>query len=136
MLWRRPDGADMTPADWQDPSRRVLGVLLDGGNIRERNERGEPVRGDTLLILLNALVEQGVARRFPNSIPDEHRRTLDAELALVGQLNYEPYFLTVADIVGDSLQLAREATREGDERRRRTARIRAYAPYGLAARAR
>ncbi|HUL75124.1 MAG TPA: glycogen debranching protein GlgX [Vicinamibacterales bacterium] len=30
VVWRRPDGAEMTDADWQDADRRVLGVALDG----------------------------------------------------------------------------------------------------------
>jgi isoamylase len=54
VLWLRPDGGEFTAADWQDASRRTIGVLLDGENIGERNARGEAVRGDTLLILLNA----------------------------------------------------------------------------------
>jgi isoamylase len=54
VLWLRPDGHDMTAGDWQDGSRRELGVLLDGDNIGERDARGEPVRGDTVMILLNA----------------------------------------------------------------------------------
>jgi glycogen operon protein len=54
VLWLRPEGGEMQDADWHDPSRRTLGILLDGDNIRERDARGEPVRGDTLLILLNA----------------------------------------------------------------------------------
>jgi glycogen operon protein len=54
VVWLGPDGNDMTPADWRDPSRRTLGVLLDGEHIGERDRRGNVVRGDTLLILLNA----------------------------------------------------------------------------------
>ncbi len=48
---------------------------------------------------LRVLVEQGVLRRFPHGMLGAHRATLDDELALIGQLKYEPYFLTVADIV-------------------------------------
>jgi isoamylase len=54
VLWLRPDGLEMTGDDWPVRSRHVLGMLLDGDNIRERDAQGEPVRGDTLLILLNA----------------------------------------------------------------------------------
>ena len=55
--------------------------------------------GHTPASWLRTLTEQGVARRFPQGMPAEHRRTLDAELALIESLKYEPYFLTVADIV-------------------------------------
>ncbi len=54
VLWLRADGVEMDAHDWQTPSLRTLGILLDGDSIRERDERGEDVRGDTLLILLNA----------------------------------------------------------------------------------
>jgi len=54
VLWLRPDGLEMTGDDWPAPGRHVLGMLLDGDSIRERDARGEEVRGDTLLILLNA----------------------------------------------------------------------------------
>jgi glycogen operon protein len=54
VLWLRPDGQDMTDADWADAERRALGVLFDGGAILECDAHGEPIAGDTLLILLNA----------------------------------------------------------------------------------
>ena len=44
----------MTDADWADPERRVLGVLLDGQAIAETDSRGRPIVGDTLFIVLNA----------------------------------------------------------------------------------
>ena len=55
--------------------------------------------GHTPSSWLRVLVEQGVQRRFPQGMPAVHRATLDDELALIEQLKYEPYFLTVADIV-------------------------------------
>ena len=55
--------------------------------------------GHTPASWLHALVEQGVQRRFPQGMPAVHRATLEDELALIEQLKYEPYFLTVADIV-------------------------------------
>jgi isoamylase len=54
VLWLRPDGREMTSGDWYDPERRTLGMLLDGDHIGERDAKGEPRRGDTLLIILNA----------------------------------------------------------------------------------
>jgi glycogen operon protein len=44
----------MTDAAWNAPSARSLGVLMVGDALEEIDERGRPVRGDTLLILLNA----------------------------------------------------------------------------------
>ena len=41
----------------------------------------------------------GAARRYPDGIPDTVRHSLDHELALIGQLDYARYFLTVHHIV-------------------------------------
>ena len=43
--------------------------------------------------------EQGLLRRYPQGIPDDVRQRIEHELALIAELNYEPYFLTVYDIV-------------------------------------
>jgi glycogen operon protein len=54
VIWLKDDGTEMPPDDWHEPSRRALGMLLDGNAIPERDERGERIRGATLLVLLNA----------------------------------------------------------------------------------
>jgi error-prone DNA polymerase len=48
---------------------------------------------------LRALTETGAARRWPQGVPDEIRKTLERELALIAQLRYEHFFLTVEDVV-------------------------------------
>jgi error-prone DNA polymerase len=48
---------------------------------------------------LRQLTEEGVRRRFPEGEPAAVRATIEHELALIHQLQYEPYFLTVADLV-------------------------------------
>jgi DNA-directed DNA polymerase III PolC len=45
------------------------------------------------------LAWEGVATRYPEGIPDNVRQALDHELALIGKLDYAPYFLTVHSIV-------------------------------------
>ena len=45
------------------------------------------------------LVAEGSARRYPTGVPKAVRATLDKELALIAQLGYARYFLTVHDIV-------------------------------------
>jgi error-prone DNA polymerase len=42
---------------------------------------------------------QGAAVRYPQGVPDKVRALIEHELALIGELHYEPYFLTVYDIV-------------------------------------
>ncbi len=55
--------------------------------------------GHTPTSWLRVLVEQGAVRRFPGGLPDQVRGQIEHELALIAQLQYEAYFLTVADIV-------------------------------------
>ena len=45
------------------------------------------------------LAWRGAEARYPDGIPDKARHLLAHELALIGQLDYAPYFLTVHDIV-------------------------------------
>ena len=48
---------------------------------------------------LEAFAEAGARARYPDGVPDRARAALDHELALIAQLGYAPYFLTVHDIV-------------------------------------
>ena len=41
----------------------------------------------------------GAQQRFPSGISDKDRQQIEKELALIADLEYEPYFLTVYDIV-------------------------------------
>ncbi|MGZ5916783.1 MAG: error-prone DNA polymerase, partial [Methyloceanibacter sp.] len=60
----------------------------------------EPVpHGKTLQSHLEDLTWEGSRWRFPGGIPIRVRETLDKELALIAELDYAPYFLTVHDIV-------------------------------------
>ena len=43
--------------------------------------------------------EEGAKKRFPGGVDSEVRKILDAELKLVGKLEYAPFFLTVYDII-------------------------------------
>src|SRR4030095_10978988 len=48
-----PEGHEMDDAAWNAPFVRSLGMMLSGSAIDELTERGEPILGDTLVILLN-----------------------------------------------------------------------------------
>ena len=52
--WLSPEGRQMTDQDWNLPFARCLGCLMVGQRLYERDERGEPVMDDDLLILMNA----------------------------------------------------------------------------------
>src|SRR5216684_1274394 len=55
--------------------------------------------GETSASHLRKLTEKGLAWRFPNSVPDGIRKLIEHELALIAELKYEPFFLTVYDVV-------------------------------------
>jgi glycogen operon protein len=66
--WFRPDGRRMTQRDWTNPETKTLGVFLNGQEIRERTAHGEPIFGDSFLLVFNVRSEPVVftlpARRF------------------------------------------------------------------------
>ena len=55
--------------------------------------------GHTPTTWLRELTEDGAAWRWPNGIPAKARSQIEHELALIAELAYESYFLTVHDIV-------------------------------------
>jgi error-prone DNA polymerase len=55
--------------------------------------------GETPAGYLRRLTYEGAGRRWPGGVPATERNAIEHELALIGELNYEPYFLTVHDVV-------------------------------------
>jgi error-prone DNA polymerase len=60
--------------------------------------------GESAPIRLRRLAEQGAQARYPQGVPAEVHEQLMRELALIDELQYAPYFLTVHDIVQDARQ--------------------------------
>jgi glycogen operon protein len=54
LAWFRPDGQEMKKEDWEKPYVRSISFLLGGDAIPTPDEAGQRVRGDTLLVLMNA----------------------------------------------------------------------------------
>jgi isoamylase len=54
LAWFRPDGQEMTEADWQKDYVRSLSFLLGGDAIETPDDRGMRIIGDTILVLMNA----------------------------------------------------------------------------------
>jgi len=52
--WLAPEGREMSEQDWRLPFARCVGMLMIGQRLAERDERGNPVADDDLLLLLNA----------------------------------------------------------------------------------
>jgi error-prone DNA polymerase len=56
-------------------------------------------QGQTPLEYLTRLAWAGAAKRYPQGVPEKVRGLLEHELALIAELHYEAYFLTVWDLV-------------------------------------
>ncbi len=55
--------------------------------------------GETPASYLRRLTEEGMRKRWPAGVPQKVIRLVEYELELIAALGYEPYFLTVYDIV-------------------------------------
>ena len=55
--------------------------------------------GHTPTTWLRVLTEEGLNERFPGGTADHVRELVEHELALIAELRYEPFFLTVHDVV-------------------------------------
>jgi error-prone DNA polymerase len=55
--------------------------------------------GETPASHLRQLTEDGLRWRFPGGVPPKVRSAAEHELALIAELGYEPFFLTVNDVV-------------------------------------
>jgi len=75
VTWLRPDGQEMTPHDWAADAH-ALGMLISGDATDETDERGRPVKGETLLLLVNNAPEAVVF-----TLPTQKGRGIWAELA-------------------------------------------------------
>ncbi|HEY9746443.1 MAG TPA: hypothetical protein V6C99_09520, partial [Oculatellaceae cyanobacterium] len=69
VIWYNAKGSEMTEKDWQNPNLLWIGALLNGGAIDEMDEKGNPISGDTFLILLNGS-PRPVAFQLPGITPN------------------------------------------------------------------
>jgi glycogen operon protein len=54
LTWLRADGGELLEEHWQDASAHSLGMLIDGNATDEHDEHGNPINGETMLLLVNA----------------------------------------------------------------------------------
>ena len=87
------------PAALQE-TRRFIEPILFSLDQQKYDYPDEPVPpGKTHQQHLVDETWKGAAKRYPDGVPDKVSKLLEKELALIGKLNYAPYFLTVHDIV-------------------------------------
>ncbi|MEB3284805.1 MAG: glycogen debranching protein GlgX [Candidatus Sericytochromatia bacterium] len=54
LTWFEPSGREMSTTAWRQSYVRCIGMRLLGDAIEEPNEKGQPIRGDTLFLMVNA----------------------------------------------------------------------------------
>jgi glycogen operon protein len=69
--WLRPNGHEMGDAEWRETELRCLGMKLNGQVMDEWDERGQHVRDDIMLILLN-VYDEAIDFTLP-AAPDDTR---------------------------------------------------------------
>ncbi len=88
------------PADLLDETVRIADTIdfsLDELRYEYPNEIVPDA--ETPATYLRHLTEAGMQRRWPEGVPRKVTGLIEHELALIADLRYEPYFLTVYDIV-------------------------------------
>ncbi|QSA98322.1 error-prone DNA polymerase [Methylococcus sp. EFPC2] len=95
-----PHLAELYPPDWLKASLAIserCHFSLD--ELRYEYPRELVPEGHTPASWLRHLAETGMRKRWPNGAPAKVQRQVEHELKLIAELTYEPYFLTVYDIV-------------------------------------
>ncbi len=54
IRWVRPDGEDMTDTEWDNYLTKCMGMLLNGKIMEEYDEKGQHVKADIFLLILNS----------------------------------------------------------------------------------
>ena len=86
--------------EWLQATLQVAGrCSFSLAQLRYEYPREIVPAGQTPTTWLRELTERGARERYPAGLPPAVRAMIEHELALIGQLAYEPYFLTVSDIV-------------------------------------
>ncbi|SIR62648.1 glycogen debranching protein GlgX [Williamsia sterculiae] len=95
--WIRPDGSEMTEADWSEGFGRAVGIFLNGNAIREVDDYAEPVVDDSFLMFLNAHwealefpVPERFGHRWETVLDTAMREDAAADLATPAQVTLPP----------------------------------------------
>ena len=92
--------AELYPTALLEESLRIARrCRFDLGQLRYQYPRELVPEGQTATSWLRHLSEEGMRWRWPEGAPQKARDLVERELALIAELGYESYFLTVHDIV-------------------------------------
>ncbi len=86
--------------DWVHRTREVAArCTFELGQLTYRYPREVVPKGHDPMSWLNVLVEQGCHKRWPEGTPPKVQAQIRHEMALIDELEFATYFLTVQDIV-------------------------------------
>jgi isoamylase len=102
VLWLRPDGGAMSDEDWERADAHAVAVFLNGAEIPTHDRDGNPIRGDSFLLLMNAhdaTIEFTIAAELGESwqleLATDERARLPARLAPADRLATTPRSMVV-----------------------------------------
>ncbi|MFO7305944.1 MAG: error-prone DNA polymerase [Gammaproteobacteria bacterium] len=97
------DLAELYPKDLLDETLRIADLCAFSlKSLRYRYPRELVPDGKTPSEHLRELTEAGLANRWPAGVPANIRQMVEKELALIAELEYEPFFLTVHELVSEA----------------------------------
>jgi isoamylase len=102
LAWLRPDGKEMTDAEWNDGSNHVLGMLIRGEATDEVDERGRRLLGEAILLLVN-----GGARSKSFTLPSLEGQGGWTEIVNTAHPTTRPVRQNLVHLVAHSLMLLR-----------------------------
>jgi glycogen operon protein len=116
VSWIRPDGRELTGRDWGDSSNQALGMLIWGDATDETDDRGRPIVGETLLLIVN-----GGAEPIQFNLPSVNGGGIWTQLVDTTQRELRVINTRCVDVAASSLVLLRygENRRLGDDVQRR-----------------
>jgi glycogen operon protein len=76
IAWFRSDGEEMSEEDFNTSHRRSLGMFLNGKAIQGRDLRGQSVRDDSFLVIMNANAEK-IDWKLPSTLDFEWSVVVD-----------------------------------------------------------
>jgi error-prone DNA polymerase len=97
------DLASLYPRELLDETVRIAErCSFSLGSLRYQYPQELVPEGKTATQYLRELTEAGLAQRWPEGVPAKIRNTVEKELALIAELEYEPFFLTVYELVTEA----------------------------------
>jgi isoamylase len=82
IAWFTPGGDEMTDDDWSAGFAKSLTVFLNGEGISEPDQRGQPVRDDSFLMLFNASENDQKFAVPPQRYGEQWSRVFDTSMTL------------------------------------------------------